>query len=126
MRLTIKNSTSRGQYTYGYFITRLSDSQTGGHFKTVGGGYSLVGVVLAEWLSTTYQSRLLSARDKDGRSDLYGFRVSGDGGVKLEGTAGTDSMIKIGAAIGLEITRVTDQKDNLIGFDVVDNGFSNH
>lgn len=45
--LTISTGTSRGRETHGYPIVRLRDSETGKLYRCMGGGYDMVGIVLA-------------------------------------------------------------------------------
>lgn len=116
--LVLSWATSKGRDTYGYNICRLDDRNNGKRYRTVGGGYDMMGSVFGQWLQETYQKELqaIKARshyitDENGttsnpRSDsLYGMRWKSDNTVSLDGACGVESMIKIAEAVGLEVER---------------------
>lgn len=116
--LVLSWSVSKGRDTYGYNICRLDDRNNGQRYRTIGGGYDMIGTVFGEWLQENYQEKLqeIKARshyitDEKGtgsnpRSDrLYGMRWKTDNTVSLDGACGIESMIRIAEAIGLEVER---------------------
>lgn len=116
--LVLSWATSKGRDTYGYNICRLDDRNNGKRYRTIGGGYDMMGTVFGEWLQENYQNELqnIKARahyisDENGtqanpRPDsFYGMRWKSDNTVSLDGDCGIESMIKIAEAIGLEVER---------------------
>lgn len=121
--LTLSTSTSKARDTYGYTIARLDDKATGKRYKTCGGGYDMVGTVLAHWLADVCQAELQAFAVENKRAlvgaygrywkhpDLYGMFVDMDKGtVRLDGGCGESSMIKIAEALGLKIEAKTEKK----------------
>lgn len=117
-KLSLSWSVSKGRDTYGYNICRLDDRNNGKRFKTIGGGYDMVGTVFGEWLQLNYQDELqaIKARahyisDENGtkvnpRPDsLYGMHWKKDNTVSLDGACGLECMIQIAESIGLEVER---------------------
>ncbi len=117
-KLSLSWSTSKGRDTFGYNICRLDDRNDGRRFRTIGGGYDMVGTVFGDWLEANYQNELqaIKARahylsDENGtvanpRTDsLYGMRWTKDNRVTLDGACGIDSMMNIAKEIGLEVER---------------------
>ena len=101
-KLTISWSVSKGANTYGYHICRLDDRNNGKRFRTIGGGYDMIGTVFGEWLETYYQKELLKIKD----GDFYGMTYHADKNqVTLDGACGIESMMRIAEAIGLEVER---------------------
>ena len=116
--LVLSWSTSKGRDTYGYNICRLDDRNNGKRYRTMGGGYDMVGTVFGEWLEENFQSELqtIKARShyisgEDGtqanpRTDsLYGMRWKRDNSVSLDGACGLECMLRIAEAVGLEVER---------------------
>lgn len=116
--LVLSWSVSKGRDTYGYNICRLDDRNNGKRYRTIGGGYDMIGTVFGEWLQENYQEKLqaIKARshyitDENGtgsnpRPDsLYGMRWKTDNTVSLDGACGLECMIRIAEAIGLEFER---------------------
>lgn len=119
-KLTLSWSVSKGVSTYGYNICRLDDRNNDHRFRTIGGGYDMIGTVFGEWLETYYQKDLMEIKDRanmvrtvEGKwlgmlaSDkLYGMTYhTNDNKVTLDGACGLDSMMRIAEAIGLEVER---------------------
>lgn len=118
--LVLSWSTSKGRDTYGYNICRLDDRNNGQRFRTIGGGYDMIGTVFGQWLQANYQKELMEISQRantvynqqlewvtSDRSDrLYGmtYRVI-DGRVTIDGACGLECMIRIAEAIGLEVER---------------------
>jgi hypothetical protein len=120
--LTLSWSVSRGRDTYGYNICRLDDSETGKRYRCNGGGYDMVGTVLAKWIQDRFQDRL---RDIKERSASYGYTDSQRGWtrahnevpdslygmfynqdtkrISIDGSCGVNSVMNIAEAIGLTI-----------------------
>lgn len=118
--LAITWSISRGQDTYGYNICRLDDTQTGKHYRCMGGGYDMIGTVVGQWLEDQFQHRLqrLDLSDADGWSSRrhYGAIPGKDGSVHLDGACGIESMRSLAEAIGIETKWVGNQRGKTIGF----------
>ena len=119
-KLALSWSTSKGRDTYGYPICRLDDRNNGQRFRTIGGGYDMIGTVFGEWLETRYQKELMQIKDQSDRfyndrhylndnsekNTFYGMTYNEVRGyVHLDGACGIESMIRIAEAIGLEIER---------------------
>lgn len=144
--LTLSWSTSRGVNSYGWNICRLDDRQTGKRFRTCGGGFDMVGTVIGEWLMSRYQDRLQAIGDRAGsyyskaggykthrvpgssmpfgdidRSYYYGMTRNDDTKrVSLDGACGVETMLRVAEAIGLTVTRNSDNRGRTIGFFVTD------
>lgn len=116
--LKLKHSVSRASDTYGYNIIKLADCDK--DYKTVGGGYDMIGTVFGMWLSDKYMDRIKENviptvySDVDGKrvitqSDTYGFfKHEQEGTYWLDGGCGMESMIRIAEKIGLIVTRSDD------------------
>ena len=61
-RLEISWTISRGRDTCGYNICRLDDSISGKRYRTLGGGYDMIGTVVADWFEDQYQDKLQALR----------------------------------------------------------------
>lgn len=125
--LRLGYGTSRGRDTYGYTIVRLVDETAGRTFRCMGGGYDMVGTVLADWATATHQDRLVKLADRayyvsgtgpgvtvnDGPDSLYGlWRYEyGDAvpiapvRVSIDGGSGLSSVERILTAAGIKLTR---------------------
>lgn len=117
--LRLSYGTSRGQYTDGYTLVRLTDETAGKTFRCMGGGYAMVGTVLADWAVATHQERLVKLADRayyvpgpDGRTmvseapdTFYGMYRTPDGAVTVDGGCGQSSVERILKAAGLTLTR---------------------
>jgi hypothetical protein len=127
--LVISWSTSRGRDTYGYNICRLDDRNNGKRFRTLGGGYDMIGTVFGDWLEENYQdelrkiparaySRFDGERFVGEKGDLYGMTLYlKDGSIRLDGGCGIRAMLDIAKAIGLEVEQEVDRrKGHLVGF----------
>ena len=114
--LKLSWSVSRGAETYGYNICRLDSDLR--RYRCMGGGYDMVGTVLGNWLQEEYQERL-QAFAKGQKQEDAGYAVRGykrlpefsgltitpNGSVNLDGACGTESMLRIAEAIGLDVER---------------------
>ena len=129
--LHITWSTSRGRDTYGYDICRLDDSVTGKRYKCIGGGYDMIGTVLADWFSATYQGALrkLVSDNKASLEDCgytvpgyrklreyYGLTVHPNNRVELDGACGVSSIISIIRACGFDVQWIGDRKGRTISY----------
>lgn len=117
--LSLKWTISRARDTFGANLVTLTDGNTGKKYRAVGSGYDLTGTVFAEWLADTHQAELLKIAhrsftvcDKNRlttphRPDsLYAMYHHVDSGkVSIDGGCGIESVLKIAAAIGLEVER---------------------
>lgn len=119
--LAISWAISRGRETHGYNICRLDVRSTGKRYRCMGGGYDMVGTVVAEWLQRTYQDRLRSLEPQPGTT-LYGMRKHADGHVSLDGVCGISSMESIAAALGIILSRTYNRKGHTTGYMVTDYG----
>lgn len=128
--LALSWSVSRGRETEGYNICRLDDNETGKRYKTIGGGYDMIGTVIGQLIADQYQDRLQSFvnanKDKlqpygvtswQQLPEHYGLFVKSNGSVSLDGACGLDCMIKIAKNIGVDITSDYNQrKRRTVGF----------
>ena len=132
--LSISWTTSRGQDTYGWNICRLDSRQSGRRYKTMGGGYDMLGTVFGDWLESEYQRELVELVDrlplvdcgypvagymKVGENALpryYGLTVKPDGSVSLDGACGHSCMVRIAEAIGLEVQWEGNKKGHTVGY----------
>lgn len=131
--LTISHGTSRGQDTYGYNIVRLRDSHDGKLYRCMGGGYDMIGTVLADWMVANYQDELSKLTDKAyyhyrndkpyQRNDdgLYGMAVNLDTGrVSIDGACGVESVRRIAKEAGIKLTALPSRRGNTVGWVVGD------
>lgn len=101
-KLMLSWAVSKGSNTLGYNICRLDDRNNGRRFRTIGGGYDMVGTVFGNWLEHNYQPELLKIKD----SAFYGMTYRADKNqITLDGACGIDSMLRIADAIGLDVQR---------------------
>jgi hypothetical protein len=111
---------SRGDTTFGYNICRLDDTQAGKRYRCIGGGYDMIGTVVAQWLEDLFQPQLqqLDLSDADGWSSRrhYGAIPSKDGTVHLDGGCGIESMRRIAKAIGVELQWVCNKRGIITGY----------
>lgn len=118
--LSLSWSVSKGVNTYGYNICRLDDRNHCKRFRTIGGGYDMIGTVFGEWLETYYQKELLEIQfnaymiwsakfgliENKGDNRFYGMTHDQiKNRIYLDGACGIESMIRIAEAIGLEVER---------------------
>lgn len=134
--LTIGTGTSKGRDTYGYTIVRLRDSETGKVHRCMGGGYDMVGTVLADWLTSTQQDALAPlaprafytygdgipyTRAEDERAALYGMAVNvTTGRVSIDGACGVESVRTIARAAGVKLTSLPSRRGETAGWIVGD------
>ena len=121
-RLEISRAVSRGADTCGYNICRLDDSVTQKRFECLGGGYDMIGTVVADWFESTYQNHLakLSAENPNDDSrrgrlcavpGFYGAFVNHETGhVTLDGRCGIESIRTIIEACGFDVQWSGDKK----------------
>jgi hypothetical protein len=112
---------SRGQNTYGYNICTILDTNTNKKYRCDGGGYDMTGTSFAKWLESSHQEALtkwaqsLEKLPNDDRStctrskEFYGMYIYSDH-VRLDGSCGLSSMIKIAEAIGLKVKQLYTRK----------------
>ena len=138
--LAIKWTVSRARDTYGWNICTLTDTR-GRKARCNGGGYDMVGTVVADWLQDWHQSELLTIHERAGRfyrngsfesrneseSGLYGMTYlqnddDASGRVVIDGACGIESVRRIARAIGLELSGVYQQggrnRGETLGFTV--------
>ena len=138
--LRIGHGTSRGRDTYGYNIVSLTDEMSWPtrRFRCMGGGYDMIGTVLAEWMTETHQDKLLPLADRayyvsgtepgvtvsDDPDAFYGMWRYEYGNavpiapirVALDGGCGVESIQRIIKAAGLALTRTHDKRGNTTGW----------
>jgi hypothetical protein len=138
--LTLSWGVSRGRETDGYTICRVRDDSTGKVYRRMGGGYDLTGSAFGAWLQDVHADALVGISHRayyldalDGKSScvmdsgLYGMRRSVKPGtlrpvhVYLDGACGLESMLRIAAELGLDVTREYNRKGNTTGWLVVSN-----
>jgi hypothetical protein len=132
VRLDLDWSVSRGRETYGYNICKLTDTITGKKYKTIGGGYDMVGTVLGDWMTDVLQDDLLKIKERayavytDHRflikstdhTSLYGMTYHKDTGkVAIDGACGESSVMRIFEALGYSVEYLRHgKKHNVIGY----------
>lgn len=130
--LVITWSTSKGRDTYGWNICRLDDCQGRKRYKTIGGGYDMIGTVFGDWLEDYYQADLLELvktlmKDPETFQDfgnnritfpgLYGMSYYPNSGkVSLDGGCGITSMQAIARELGLEVEWEGNRKGHTTGY----------
>ena len=137
-RLVLSWSISRGRDTSGYNICRLDSCNTGKRYRTMGGGYDMVGAALGEWLTREHQDELRTIAHRAGsyyskaegykshrtlddmRPDpayLYGMTRDNDtGAVSIDGACGVGSVRAIAEAIGIFLESFHDRNGRTLGF----------
>jgi hypothetical protein len=132
--LSISWSVSKGRETYGYNICRLDDYDTGQRYRTLGGGYDMVGTVFADWLADCHQDRLVEISDRassvwcagsrlrnDDRDALYGMTFNETSKrVLLDGACGLESVRRVAEAIGLTVRPIINRRSDVTGFAISD------
>lgn len=114
--VSISWSISRGRETYGWNICRATSRQTGKTYRTMGGGYDMVGTVVGDWFAAEYQAELQAMKEqaqaKGGHAhpNFYGLTIQHDGTVSLDGACGIDCMLNIIEACGFEYQRQYDPR----------------
>lgn len=135
MYLIISRGTSRGRDTYGYNIITATD-ENGKKFRTCGGGYDMLGTVIAEVINYHYQDRLkrihkraenytkngkyYSRREKGrcspdykkhsyGVTARYGKNQKEVKNVTIDGATGFSNVQGIAARLGLEVNSIYDR-----------------
>lgn len=124
--LAITHGTSRGRETYGYNIVTATDTATGKKYRTMGGGYDMVGTVVADYLCDAFQPELqalarTAARevapnhvDRVRFTEFYGMREH-NGAVHIDGACGINSVESIARAVGLTLTHTVNPRGHLTG-----------
>jgi hypothetical protein len=133
--LTISTGTSRGHETYGYPIVRLRDSDTGKLYRCMGGGYDMVGTVLADWLTDVHQEALAPLAPQafyrygvstpyvrsDNPDALYGMAWDIDTDrVSIDGACGVESVRRIAEAAGVKLASLPSKRGETVGWTVLD------
>lgn len=131
---------SRGRDTYGYNIARLRDESTGRTFRCMGGGYDMVGTVLADWATATHADRLAPLagrayyvarpgepyRVSEDPDAFYGMarHESEDGSsrVSLDGACGVETVRRILEAAGIHTRATVSPRGRTTGFLVTVDG----
>lgn len=128
-RLDITWSISRGRDTYGYNICRLDDNITRRRFRCSGGGYDMIGTVVADWFVATYPDKIKALRD--GREwvdcgytvpgymknpELYGLTFNPKGEPRIDGACGIESVRRIIEACGFDVEWSGDKKGRTKGY----------
>ena len=141
--LEISWSTSRGRDTYGYNICKLTDTATRKVYRTLGGGYDMLGTVVGDWMQDAYQDRLRAISDRAGSvytdgvggsyktftneygrtlpDHFYGMtREYTSGNVTLDGACGLRAMEYVAEAIGVDLRAIVNRKGHVTGYLVND------
>ena len=110
--LNLSWSVSKGFETYGYNICRLDDMIQGKRYRTIGGGYDMVGAVLGEWIQDNFKDELIHLAKSKQAENLYGLCTiyNKDGElykVLIDGASGESSMISIIEALGMNVKTLT-------------------
>ena len=121
IKLAVKWTVSKAQDTYNYNICTVQNLDTAEKFKSMGGGYDLLGSSVAKCIESTFQSKLLAIKDKayyvfndklvctSNDGSLYGFTLiikDGVESVALDGACGISSMESVLNALGYTLERV--------------------
>jgi hypothetical protein len=136
--LALSWATSRERDTYGYNICRLVDQATGKRYRTMGGGYDMIGTVIGYWLEDQHQAALVAlceagragttytaaditnntgerARyyNRDNRETvLYGLVYNQDARrAMVDGACGESCVLEIARAIGITIDTRTHKRN---------------
>ena len=105
IKLAVKRTVSKSRDTYNYNICTVQNLDTAEKFKSMGGGYDLIGSSVGKFIESTFQSELLAIKDKA----FYGFtlKVKDDvESVSLNGACGISSMESVLNAMGYTLERV--------------------
>lgn len=116
-RLEISWAISRGQDTAGCNICRLDDSISGKRYRTMGGGYDMIGTVVADWFEDQYQAKLQALRTDAEMIDcgysvpgyvkhkdqFYGLTYTPKGAARLDGRCGIESIQRIIESCGFDV-----------------------
>ena len=116
----IKHSISRGRDTYGYSI--VTAVCNGKSYRTLGGGYDMIGTVLGDWFETEYQDDLTAlvttlqlehyvGTTKRPANAFYGLFVRDDNSVYIYGACGLSCVLEIIRACGYK-TQTYNNKNN--------------
>ena len=121
IKLAVRWTVSKAQDTYGYNICTVQNTDTAEKFKSLGGGYDLLGSSVGKFIESTFQSELIAIKNKafyvfddklvrTNKDDaLYGFTLNIKDGVEsitLDDACGLSSMESILNAIGYTLERV--------------------
>jgi hypothetical protein len=136
--LRISYGTSRGRETYGWTIVTLRDETTGKRYRTIGGGYDMIGTVFGSWLQDVAQAELVTLQDR-----AYGEYVATDGvtaystnrsagalygmathytrnmtsvKITLDGACGIESMRRIATAAGIDVKGIVNGRGHTVGY----------
>ena len=121
----IKHSISRGRDTYGYnIITAVCNGKS---YRTLGGGYDMIGTVLGDWFETEHQDDLTAlvttlklehyaGTTKRPAGTFYGLFVRDDNSVYIDGACGISCVLDIIRACGYKTQTSRDKKGRIESF----------
>lgn len=120
----IKRSISRGRDTYGYnIITAVCNGKS---YRTLGGGYDMIGTVLGDWFETEHQEDLtalvttLQLEHYVGTTKhvpkYYGLFVRDDNSVYIDGACGISCVLEIIRACGYKTQTCSDRNGRTESF----------
>ena len=121
----IKHSISRGRDTYGYnIITAVCNGKS---YRTLGGGYDMIGTVLGVWFDTEHQGDLTAlvttlklehyvGTIKRPAGTFYGLFIRGDNSVYIDGGCGISCVLDIIRACGYKTQTSRDRKGRIESF----------
>lgn len=112
--LALSWSISKGRDTYGYNICRLDSSDSGKRYRCMGGGYDMIGTVVADWLVAEHQDKLRTLV-LSGQT-FYGMYDRQSGGIGIDGACGINTVERIAQACGIELQRLSNRRGNTVGF----------
>lgn len=101
--LQFKWTKSRALNTYGYNICSL---WVNGHKAAScrGGGYDMMGTVLADWLVKNFQLKLRERFNKESIKKFYGATLNEEtGAIFIDGACGISCVIDLAREIGIYI-----------------------
>ena len=121
----IKHSISRGRDTYGYnIVTAVCNGKS---YRTLGGGYDMIGTVLGDWFETEYQDDLTAlvttlqlehyvGTTKRPANAFYGLFVRDDNSVYIDGACGISCVLDIIRACGYKTKTCSDKNGRTESF----------
>ena len=121
----IKRSISRGRDTYGYnIVTAVCNGKT---YRTLGGGYDMIGTVLGDWFEAEHQAELTAlvttlqlehyvGTTKRPANAFYGLFVREDGSAYIDGACGLSCVLDIIRACGYKTQTCSDKNGRIESF----------
>lgn len=121
----IKHGISRGRDTYGYnIVTAVCNGKS---YRTLGGGYDMIGTVLGNWFEAEHQAELTAlvttlqlehyvGTTKRPANAFYGLFVRDDNSVYIDGACGLSCVLDIIRACGYKTQTCSDKQGRIESF----------